>query len=84
MADYIVYDEHTLGYLIPEWDCGNSVAIGILRANVLRGAPFGWERDLGHTSVSASKVRPAVADDFKVYRVSLPPDFPLCSFTVFD
>ena len=64
---YVVKDEHTLGYML------SPVCMGVLRSNVLRGAPFAlWE---GPQHVQFSTLRPATVADFITYRVQTPSDF---------
>jgi len=64
---YVVRNEHTLGYMI------DAVNMGVLRASVLRGAPFALHPGPQH--VAFSNLRPATVEDFATYRVQVPPDF---------
>lgn len=69
-ARYVVMDEHTLGYLIPE----TPSFMGVLAGSVLKGGhdPLNGPAVIvpGHT-----KLRQATELDFKAFRVSLPPCF---------
>lgn len=69
-ARYVVLDEHTLGYMIPELPG----QFGILAGSVLRG---GHDPMQGTVLISPgrTKVRPATESDFSEYRVSLPSCF---------
>lgn len=68
--DYIVCDEHTLGYTGPD----DLDFIGILVSNPFMGAMF--EVLPGVKSRSQfTKIRPATRDDFTKFRMTVPPDF---------
>lgn len=70
-AKYVVLNEHTLGYLIPEMPN----AMGILHASILRGSPHndldGWTLLVP----SVDTIRAATPEDFRLYRVHLPRDY---------
>lgn len=65
---YVVMDEHTLGYLIPEMP----YYIGILAGSVLKGGP---DHTQGTSIITPghSKVRQATLEDFATFRVMPPP-----------
>ena len=69
--NYVVLNEHTLGYLIPE--IPNT--IGILHTSMLRGSPYnnldGWT----NFNPDVDVIRASTTEDFEQYRVQLPPDF---------
>ena len=65
-SKYLVKDEHTLGYYISD------SAMGVLSGSVALGG-HDWKN--GSVAISADCVRPATADDFDRFRVTLPPDF---------
>ncbi len=65
---YVVMDEHTLGYLIPEMpDC-----IGVLHGSVLKGSPYGPLCGMAYIVAGNTKLRQATLADFEEYRV-VPP-----------
>jgi len=66
---YVVVNENTLGYIYAEQE----EYIGVLRASVLRGAPFRGKDDL--ISSFGQNIRPATKEDFNLYRVKVPPNF---------
>lgn len=68
---YVVLNEHTLGYLIPEW----KNAVGILRASVLRGSPHSDQDGWTMFVPGSDQVRAATEEDFQAYRVQLPRDY---------
>lgn len=66
---YVVMDNHTLGYLIPEVN-----QMGVLHGSVLKGSPYDWRN--GSVMVSPShNIRKATKKDFQDFRVMLPTDF---------
>ena len=66
IIDYVVYREHTLGYLFKN-NTGQAM-IGILRANVLKGAVFSVNDDPFYLN-NFDDVRKANDIDFEEYRV---------------
>jgi hypothetical protein len=66
MTQYLVLDEHTLGYIDPR----QPHVFGILHASVLRGSTF--DRLAGFTLVQPGihNLRPATLEDFEAFRVS--------------
>lgn len=66
---YHVIDEHTLTVRQDHWAKDSH---SILRASILKGSPYSWMS--GSISVFGCKVRSATKEDFKSFRVSLPPD----------
>ena len=68
-VQYVVLNDNALGYI-------NDVqpgVVGILASSVLRGGPNPIDGPVYPSILDV--VRPAVASDFDVYRVMLPPDF---------
>lgn len=68
MNKYIVVDENTLCYRFP----GNDREVGIL--STLPSSNHSRFDGLLFL-LDSSKVRPATVDDFKTFRITLPPDF---------
>ncbi len=68
---YIVINEHTLGYLIPEMPN----YVGILKASVLKGSTYNEQS--GAVYIKYEIIRNATKKDFDEFRVCLPPDFQL-------
>ena len=68
MTKYVVKDEHTLGYMIEQMPG----FMAVLHGSVLKGG-HDWKNGAVHTF--GSVIRPATEEDFKEYRVHLPPDF---------
>lgn len=68
MDKYFVLNGHTLVYAIPNG------TLGILHASILKGSPYdrleGWV-----LSSPNHKLTPATREDFKTFRVMVPPDF---------
>lgn len=65
---YVVGDEHTLGV------AHANGCVDVLRASTLRGAVFEVHPSPKLASTFRTP-RPATEQDFKVYRVCIPPDF---------
>lgn len=66
-VEYVVADEHTIGYINPE----RPHYIVVLHSSILRGAIF--ELSPGPKLISLySKIRPATSEDFETYRISQP------------
>lgn len=65
LVRYVVKKENTLGYLLE-----GSPFMGVLASN-----KHGHHPDVGAVSFFAEDIRPATEDDFKIFRVVLPPDF---------
>jgi hypothetical protein len=66
--NYVVKDEHTLGYI----DERQPSVMGVLAGLVAQG---GHDPKNGFVSVSGVSIRDATATDFSAFRVMLPPDF---------
>lgn len=65
---YVVFKEHTLGYL---FRIGNTLYLGILHGLVLKGSPYGYLSDnITIASWEFEHVREATQQDFDDYRVS--------------
>jgi len=69
-SQYVVMNEHTLGYIQPQLP----KLMGVLHGSVLRGSPHDWRNGPVWLADSA-KLRPATRQDFADYCVQLPPDF---------
>lgn len=65
-TQYVVKDENTLGYLLKPDD----PTMGVLASNKNGHHPNG-----GPVSIFGSNVRPATKEDFKLFRVTVPPNF---------
>lgn len=73
---YVVWNEHTLGY-IKTWA---PQLVGVLHASVLRGATCAYGPHYLCANDNFDKeLRPATAEDFNAYRVCLPPDYELAT-----
>lgn len=70
MTNYVVKDEHTLGYLIE----GHPTLMDVLAGSVLKG---GHDPKNGVVAIvpGHTRIRPAAKVDFQMFRVSLPPNF---------
>ena len=65
-TQYLVWEENTLCYTI-----GNTSILGVLASNINGRDP----KNGGFIPVSSDKLRDATKEDFKTFRVTLPPDF---------
>jgi len=72
---YIVLNEHTLGYIIPFHRPAQFPQMGILHASTLRGSRFTPLDGIASLPLDMEGVRPAPAQDFRDFRVKIPPDF---------
>lgn len=67
---YVVVDEHTLGYLIPD----QPFSVGILAGNIFKGGPSSGQAICGIVPGNTS-IRQANLEDFTAFRVTPPPCF---------